>query len=170
MGSGQAGGVIHCGHCLLHFLIMRCSHCSLTLDIGVVVEPCRRGRHWIIGSLCRAVCFPREGGSWVRGASWIYGSSSDSVEESRALPQHSGSGSGPPMSSSSVPHVNRRQGRRGGLSSVWSELQCALWVVETDDEVLEGSGSGRAAVAGWTVDDVIEGVGSGSAENVTNTA
>ena len=74
------------------------------------------------------------------------------------------------MLSSPVPHVNRRQGRRGGLSSVWSEPQCALWVVETDDEVLEGSGSGRVL---WVVerdDEVLEGSGSGSAENVANAA
>jgi hypothetical protein len=41
-------------------------------------------------------------------------------------------------------------------------------VVETDDEVLEGSGSGRVL---WVVerdDEVLEGSGSGSAENVAN--
>ncbi len=67
-----------------------------------------------------------------------------------------------------MPHVNRRQARWGGRSSVGSGPQCEPEVVETDDEVLEGSGSGRAAVVGRAVDDVLEGSGSGGAEVVTN--
>ena len=97
----------------------------------------------------------------------MYVSSSDSEEDSGALPQHSGSGSGPPISSSPVPHVDRRQARGGGLASVGSELQGISWVVETDDEVLEGSRSGRAAVMRRAVEDVLEGSGSEVVTNAT---